>query len=129
MPPIESLAELSAARPLRRFEREIAALGGKTVCFRELDGDALALVIGVGRRYTAAQRNPDGTVSFDFTKDEMVEILSHSLCNSAGELIAAGEGGQASLRGLHWQVLNEMFAARLQALGLSGEAVEEKKAG
>lgn len=131
MDQIETLAELSAARPLRRYQREISALGGKTVHFRELDGDALHLVLGIGRRAATAQakKNPDGSVSFDFSKDEMVELLSHALCNSEGELIAAGETGMQEIKRLHWKALNELFNASLEALGMSAEAVEEKKDG
>jgi len=131
MDQIETLAELSAARPLRRCQREIHALGGKIVHFRELDGEALHLVLGIGRRAAAAQatKNPDGSVSFNFSKDEMVELLSHALCNSEGELIATGEAGMQELKRLHWQALNELFNASLGALGLSAEAVEEKKDG
>lgn len=126
MAKIESLAELLAARPLQRMERKIQSLGGATVYFRELSGDALPVVLGFGRR--AAQSQEAGGVAFEFTKDEMALVLSQSLCDASGNLLAADSEGPARLcRELRWDVLNELFAACLPCIGLNGERVEEKK--
>lgn len=123
MASIESLADLLAVRPLQHTERKIAALGGATVYFRELSGDALPVVLGFGRRVAQS----DGA-AFEFTKDEMAIVLSQSLCDASGNLLAADPDGPARLcRELRWDVLNELFAACLPCIGLNGERVEEKK--
>lgn len=128
MEQIKTLADLLAARPLQVTAREIKSLGGKTVHFRELSGDALELVIGFGKRVTAARSEEGGAVSFEFTKQEMAEVLSQSLCDSDGDLLAADPDGPARLlRELRWDVLNEIFSASLPCIGLNPESVEEKK--
>lgn len=112
---IESLAEMAAARPLKRWGREIKSLNGATVHFRELTAEGIDVFLEMGQAGESAS----------FRRPEIVRLLRQTLCNSAGELIASKDD---DLNALAWDVVQELFQAAVACMGLGRAELDEKKA-
>lgn len=110
---IESLADLIAARPLKTWPRQIAALDGATVNFRELTADGIDMFLDLGVGGQASFKRP-----------EIVRFLSHTLCDSKGALIAQDA---AALNAMPWEVVQELFQAAIGCMGLTRADLDEKK--
>jgi hypothetical protein len=115
---IESLADLTAARPLKRWEREIKSLNGATVHFRELTAEGIDVFLELGQAGNTAS----------FRRPEIVKLLGHTLCNSAGDLLVKAGKGESGLNTMPWDVVQELFQEAIACLGLGRAELDEKKA-
>lgn len=115
---IESLSDLTAARPLKRWSREIKSLQGATVHFRELTAEGIDVFLELGQGGDAAS----------FRRPEIMRLLGHTLCNSAGDLIVKTAKDEAGLSAMSWDVVQELFQQAIACLGLGRAELDEKKA-
>lgn len=111
---IESLSDIHAARPLKRWSREVKSLGGATVHFRELTAEGIDVFLEMGQAGDSAS----------FRRPEIIRLLRQTLCNSAGELLAKTD---ADLNGMSWDVVQELFQAAVACMGLGRAELDEKK--